>query len=501
MTSRPTEIGKPPLLSREMRLVLVLLLLLALLGGWFVWTSNREAAALAEASAPTPTSDPPTGGEGDPSAGVAAAPSTAEDPAAPAPVERGDELEVPQIPAFGSGDAPEEADPADAVPTPGGINPDIPLAALPGRNPFRPLTLEASGNGSAPASPVASAPADTGTAPASDPAPIPSGGSGGALALAPLPGSRPQATGRATGGSSAAAASGGSAGATPAPAAQPAGALPTPTLPGAGGVSVTRPAPAPSPSVTAPSVTPPPTASTPRTRRPSAAATPSPAAPAASRPAGESTGRVTGTVPAAPRPAPAPVAGVSVPRDPVASGLSTLPSTALPAPAGVAVPAPALPQPVTQLGLEGEAGTGTASPLVTLVQTRALAFDAAVLGPVNTAIFRSKDGYVVVSQGQTLPDSDAVVREVRASGVTLELGGETLDLGAAGQEEEASPTGLHESRPIVIVRQPADTLPVWGDLAVITEFDAAQTDSPADPRPPLALAAPTPDLSRDPGEP
>ncbi|MDL2344116.1 hypothetical protein QOL99_08120, partial [Deinococcus sp. MIMF12] len=210
---------------------------------------------------------------------------------------------------------------------------------------------------------------------------------------------------------------------------------------------------------------------------------------------------MTGTVPPAPRPAP--VAGVSVPRDPISLGTAagtpaagSLAASTSPAPATV----PNVPQPVTQFGLEGSAASPD-SPLGTLIQTRDLHFDAAVLGPVNTAIFRSKDGYVVVSQGQTLPDSDVVVREVRTSGVTLELGGETLDLGEEAGARDAQPTGLTDSLPVVIVSQPAEAFAAWGDLAFIAEFDPAQTDSPADPRLALALAAPTPDLSRDQGEP
>jgi len=103
--------------------------------------------------------------------------------------------------------------------------------------------------------------------------------------------------------------------------------------------------------------------------------------------------------------------------------------------APTALPTPGTPQPITQLGAEGGDAAAPASPLDALVQTRELAFDAVVLGPVNTAIFRSKDGFVVVSQGQTLPDSDAVVREITADRVTLELGPDTqtLDLDQQGE--------------------------------------------------------------------
>lgn len=503
MTSRPTEGGKPPLLSREMRMVLVLLLLLALLGGWFVWTSGRDAAALADTPAPTPSGDPPAGGEEGQSAAVTPAPGTPQDGATPAPeatvpVEPSGETEVPQIPAFGEAGETDAEETAEAVPTPGGINPDTPLAALPGRNPFRPLELERTEGSEAPVSPVAAAPAAPAAAdPVSLPAsePVPSGG--GALALSPLPG---------TGASRPTSAFTPSAAATPSPAARPSGALPTPTLPGTGGVSVTRPTPA-TPSRTASAPRPGRSSASPSASRPAATSpassasrppgsTPARPAPVTSRPSPAGTGApvVSGTVPPAPRPAPAPapVAGVSVPRDPADLG-ATVPTPAA-TPASAPATAPSVPQPVTQFGLEG--GAGTASPLGTLVQTRDLAFDAAVLGPVNTAIFRSKDGYVVVSQGQTLPDSAVVVREVRASGVTLELGGETLDLG-----EEAQPTGLTEFLPVVIVRQPAEAFSARGDLAVIAEFDPTQTDPPADPRLALALAAPAPDPSRDQGEP
>ena len=45
-------------------------------------------------------------------------------------------------------------------------------------------------------------------------------------------------------------------------------------------------------------------------------------------------------------------------------------------------------------------------------------------------IFRSKDGYVVVAVGQTLPDSQVTVKEVTATGATLSLGtdSKTLEL-------------------------------------------------------------------------
>ncbi|MFD1731102.1 hypothetical protein ACFSC4_08490 [Deinococcus malanensis] len=90
------------------------------------------------------------------------------------------------------------------------------------------------------------------------------------------------------------------------------------------------------------------------------------------------------------------------------------------------VPAITTPQVITELGAEpGTAPVATESTLNQLVQTQDLAFNAVVLGPVNTAIFRSRNGFVVVSVGQKLPDTNVTVQEVTANSATLALGNET----------------------------------------------------------------------------
>ena len=68
------------------------------------------------------------------------------------------------------------------------------------------------------------------------------------------------------------------------------------------------------------------------------------------------------------------------------------------------------------------------SALEQLVSTQELEFTSVVLGPVNTAIFKTKTGFLVVPLGQTLPDSAAVVKTVTANSATLQLGNETLEL-------------------------------------------------------------------------
>lgn len=70
------------------------------------------------------------------------------------------------------------------------------------------------------------------------------------------------------------------------------------------------------------------------------------------------------------------------------------------------------------------------TPIEAYLATNGLSYEAVVLGPVNTGIFATKDGYVVLALGQTLPDSSIVVKDITATSVTLALGNEqkTLEL-------------------------------------------------------------------------
>lgn len=68
------------------------------------------------------------------------------------------------------------------------------------------------------------------------------------------------------------------------------------------------------------------------------------------------------------------------------------------------------------------------SALETLVKNQDITFSSVVLGPVNTAIFNTKNGFIVVPLGQTLPNSEVLVQTVTANSATLQLGTETLEL-------------------------------------------------------------------------
>ncbi|MFC5847346.1 hypothetical protein [Deinococcus petrolearius] len=447
-------------LTREMKLVLVLLLMVALIGGWFVVT-NRSAP---DPVAATPAAQP---GEAQPTASTAAPARSGETgtaaPAASTPLATGGQIEVATLPPFPVPGA--AASGAALTPAPGGINPDQALLTLGASNPFRPLQLAPVEGSGPPATPSADAAAsqDTGTAPAgaqatgpitvpqeaapvarvpAPAAPVPvtpvpvtpvpeprrtatANPVGGAVPITRLPGtgSGTSDTGRAASGSA------DTGRAVPNVVAVSGGALPTVTVPGA--QAPARPA----------------TAS--GAARPGAA-TPAAAVPGAATPRGTTP---VATPPAAPAPVAPPIVGVTAPREtqaaPVgtaaaggaaaggapASGTQAGTSQAGTSPADAAsgsaaggeAPTLAVPTPqvITRLGQSGAPAAGTpaaGTALDRVLAERGVRLDGVVLGPVNTAVFRTGGGFVVVSVGQTLPDTDVVLREVTATTATLALG-------------------------------------------------------------------------------
>ena len=375
----------PVKLSREMKVLLGLLLLVAAIGVYYLLTKPGAEDLASQppppvvAGGPGDDTIPVTPAEPDPAAGET--PGVAVQPDA--------EVEVEVIPPFPTENTvtdPASPAPGDVPPTPAGINPEATLASVPSNNPFQPLQVTEDDSAPAGQTP-APTPGTPGTT-ASVPEPItpavdPLGSTGGPLAISPLPG--------ANGADS-----------------SDGGAVPVPVIPGGDGST----GPVAQPVV----VTPIP-AGTPVVVSPGTPAQPVPA----------------------PQPAPVkpPVAGVSVP------GVTSIPAlTAGPAggstnggattgTSGVApataAPAPGTPQVITDLG-SGNASVPALNALDAFVQTQELAFNAVVLGPVNTAIFRSKDGFVVVSVGQTLPDTQVTVKEVTATGATLSLGNNSRTL-------------------------------------------------------------------------
>ena len=457
--------------SREMKLLLLLLLMVALIGLWYVWTGNRSAEQAANApvtsgpaQAGTPDTNPTSSTDvpGAPGTDAGRAQTNGQTPAQttgqangqpdaagtpPITVQPEGPVEVEVIPPFPASSASGEQPSAPS--TPDGINPQGELAGVPITNPFQPLNVERAGGATGtPSIADPNTPAAEGNGSGSAPT---TGGTtgnalgqnGGVLPITPVPGTP---------------AAGGSLGGLP-------------SIPGADGATSIDAAPptsratVPSTTITPPATTSPSTAgrntATPQaggaqsggaqnsggqtstTRNPTAqnSAAQNPTTPGRVTPlptdaapirTGTGTPAPTDSAPAAPRP---PIAGVTVPRP----GAAT-PGFPVPTPAGSAgtgvngapgFPAPAAPQTpqvITELG-GSSAGTGNdASRLSSVLSSQELEFNAVVLGPVNTAIFKGRSGFVVLSVGQTLPDTNVTLKEVTADSATLALGNETQTL-------------------------------------------------------------------------
>jgi hypothetical protein len=70
-------------------------------------------------------------------------------------------------------------------------------------------------------------------------------------------------------------------------------------------------------------------------------------------------------------------------------------------------------------------------PLTTFVTAKGISFVGVVLGPVNTAIFETKEGTIVVPLGANLPQSDVIVKTITADQVVLMQGQDTIILSRA----------------------------------------------------------------------
>lgn len=437
----------PVTLSREMKIGLIALLMLGLLGGWFVVNSNRAAQDMATVNPPvttpaTPSTSGSTVSGNTDASGTNASGTTGTDGTA-----SGTGTEVVSAAPFPvtdpNGSTP---DPTALPPKPSGINPDTPLLGLNGHNPFRPLRLDEkaladAGRITPPTSAAAvSTPSVTITRPSSSPQQIndalaSSGNSSGAIPVSRLPGTSSAGAGRTTGHSTTASSS--------------SGAIPISQLPGTSanttgkvktttsGLTTTFEAPV------IPGVTPTTTAQVPGKTVKVPSSQPTASKGKGTHSASTANGNNASTTATTPKPVEPPVVamnvpGVSVPGSTSQSGsagtsagsngkTSEQSSTGL---SGNSLPTPGNPALITEAqpttGNES-GGTGTGK-LASYVQEEQLVFDAAVLGPVNTAVLRSNNGFVVATVGQTLADSKVTVKEITATTVTLALGNETTTL-------------------------------------------------------------------------
>jgi len=402
-------------LTREMRLALVGVLFVGAVGGWYVWSNSTST---------NPTTETPPGTST--GAGEANNPAAPDNEAGGTTQEGGtggvnvtrpqNPVEVQQIPFLTTTPTtPDEAEPTTTPAVTASADDALP-------NPFRPLDVQAAA--ATDRTPTASTRTGT-TAPGTDTGSTGnSAPPGGVTAARPVPGTS---------------------GALPVPtipntpSARPstapganAGVLPRPTVPGVTSPVVIRPGtvtgsafPTPPTGVTgsSPTNTPRPLPNT-------------PIAPNTPNTPNTGTGGVTTTpsvVTSPPVKPPKPT--LTVP--PVASVASAVTGATNPANAaagttapgsGAATQPPVVPDVLTELSVPSGAGANTGAPVDPIdayVQQQDLHYTAVVLGPVNTGIFATKDGYLVLSLGQTLPDSDIVVKDITATAVTLALGDST----------------------------------------------------------------------------
>jgi hypothetical protein len=108
-------------------------------------------------------------------------------------------------------------------------------------------------------------------------------------------------------------------------------------------------------------------------------------------------------------------------------------STEAPSPLDSSIPRTPVkpPDTVDNPGTPVEVPVERIDPLTTFVTARGMSFVGVVLGPVNTAIFETKDGTVVVPLGATLPQSDVIVKTITADQVVLMQGQDTIILSRA----------------------------------------------------------------------
>ena len=415
----------PLTLSREMKIGLIALLMLALLGGWLVM-NNRQQAALEPMPTPPPVVDSTSSqGKG---TDTAAAGQTGTTGSAQGKAD-GTQTSIPEAPGAtgsSSGEAvtappfavtdPNGSTPDPTVPTPipSGINPDTPLMSLNGHNPFRPNELEAE-EGSTQASEItASQPSGAGETPAVTISQPSSSASqindalattnSGTIPVSAIPG--------ANNSESSSSSDSGVVPATPIPGTTV--TTPNPTIPsrttssGSSGASRTSAANTPSSTISIPG-------------------------------GGNNAGtRGPGTGSAAQQhnqPAVPPITAVREPSVTIPGALNQPASTAVQG-AGSSglgttgsMAQPTDPQAITDTSPATQAATqDVQNELETYVKNHQMVFDAAVLGPVNTAIFRTDRGFVVTTVGQPLPDSNIILREVSATTATLALDQATTTL-------------------------------------------------------------------------
>lgn len=112
-----------------------------------------------------------------------------------------------------------------------------------------------------------------------------------------------------------------------------------------------------------------------------------------------------------------PVAGMNAPGNNTTTKPSQNTKTSIPTASSTK---PQVISELSQMPEEIQQPTGPTK-LETYITNNEMALNGVVLGTINTAIFRSKGGFVVLTSGQKIPDTEILVKEVTATTATLEL--------------------------------------------------------------------------------
>lgn len=411
----------------------VLGLMILLIGAWFMLSGNQNEPVIAQPPAITEPSNttetspndttPQTNTPTSPVKGTTEVPTipssapsgvsnTANVPVNPSVSSspQANQIEVAVIPPFVvAAAAQDNKAPVTVAAVSKGINPEEPLMSING-NPFKPLKLDKDAVATKPPEPVIKKPITPAPKPAAKPKTVAKkpvtkpkvdslGSRGGAIAVAPLPGTTTSI--------------------------QPVKITPVPTPKQI--IQTTKKTTKTATKTTAktttkkpvakPKVTPKVTLSVPKK---SAAASLGGVMPTAKIPgSGSSFGKRT-----QPKVMKPPVVGMNAPGNNTTTQPSSKTTTSTPTTPNTK------PQVISELSQMPEKTKQPTGPtkLETYITSNEMALNGVVLGTINTAIFRSKGGFVVLTSGQKIPDTEILVKEVTATTATLELATDTEPL-------------------------------------------------------------------------
>jgi hypothetical protein len=140
----------------------------------------------------------------------------------------------------------------------------------------------------------------------------------------------------------------------------------------------------------------------------------------------------TPSVQGAPRPLPGTAGALPAPQVLRPTPKVEVPQARLEPPVEVAAPGglveTPLPQEEPPKEAQAPAPPAPKSPLAALVAEKGLRLSGTLMGPISVAILESKEGYLVLPAGSSVPGSEAVVKRIEGDRIVLALKEETLEI-------------------------------------------------------------------------